>query len=63
MSSLRGLPRIQDKSVSIATGYGMDGRRLIPGRSKIFSSPWRLDWLWGHPASYKMGTGGCFPGD
>jgi hypothetical protein len=48
-------------SVGIATGYEMDDRGSIPGRGKsFFSSPQRPDLLWAYPASYSMGTGGCF---
>jgi hypothetical protein len=31
------------------SGYGLDGQGLIPGSSKTFFSPQRLDWLWGPP--------------
>jgi hypothetical protein len=43
----------RDSSVGIATGYGLDDQRggsSSPGRVKIFHF------------SYKMGTGGSFPG-
>jgi hypothetical protein len=43
-------------SVGIATGYGLDGRGLIPGGGKrFFSTPKR-------PHSYPMGARGSFPG-
>jgi hypothetical protein len=38
-----------DRSVGIATGYGLDDRGVgvrVPGGSRIFSSPRRPDWLW-----------------
>jgi hypothetical protein len=38
--------RSRQSSVGIATGYGPDGRGLIPGRSKIFYSPQGLAHLW-----------------
>jgi hypothetical protein len=41
--------RSHDSSVVIAMGYGLDGRGLIPGRSKIFSSPQRPVHLWVPP--------------
>jgi hypothetical protein len=49
--------------VSIATGYGMDGRGSIPSRGmRFFCTPQCRDWLWGPPASYIIGSGGPFPG-
>jgi hypothetical protein len=39
-----------DRSVGIATGYGLDGPGSIPGNARFFSSPQRPDRLW-HPAS------------
>jgi hypothetical protein len=54
--------RGRDNGVDIATGYGLDGRRVgvpVPVGSIIFSSLFRSDRL---PASYPMGTGGYFPG-
>jgi hypothetical protein len=47
-------------SVSIATGWKAGGS--IPSRGKIFSSLQRPDRLWGHRASYPMGTGGSSSG-
>jgi hypothetical protein len=39
--------RSLESSVGIATGYGLDGRGLIPGRGKrFFSIPQRSDCLW-----------------
>jgi hypothetical protein len=47
-----------DISVGIATGYGPDGRGLIPDRGKrFFSTPQRPN-----RPFYPMGTGGSFPG-
>jgi hypothetical protein len=38
----------QDSLGGIATGYGLDGWGLIPGRGKrFFFSPQRSDWFWG----------------
>jgi hypothetical protein len=40
----------QDSSVGIATGYGLDDQGVgdqVPEESRIFSSPRRLDRLWG----------------
>jgi hypothetical protein len=38
----------RDSSVTIATGYGQDGRGSIPSRGwEFFSSPPRPDQLWG----------------
>jgi hypothetical protein len=51
----------RENSAGIATGYGLDDRGFgvqVPVGSRIFSSPCSLDWLWAHPASYPMGTGG-----
>jgi hypothetical protein len=42
----------RDSSVGIATGYGLDYRRVgirVPVGSRIFSSPPSPDWLWGPP--------------
>jgi hypothetical protein len=52
----------RDSSVGIAASCRLDGRDSISGRDKRFlSSPQRQDRLWGHQASYPMGTGGSFP--
>jgi hypothetical protein len=55
----------KDSAVGIATGYGLDdggvGLRVSVG-SRMFSFPRRSYRLWGHPASYPMGTGVSFPG-
>jgi hypothetical protein len=45
--------RSRDSSVGIATGYGLDDRRLgvrVPVGSRIFSSPRSPDRLWGPPS-------------
>jgi hypothetical protein len=56
----------QDRSVSTATGYGMDGRGSIPGRGKRSFSTRSIQIDYGaHPASFSVGTGGGgvpFPG-
>jgi hypothetical protein len=47
--------------VGVATGYGLDDRGVgirVPVGSSIFTSPYRPDRLWVHPASYAMDTGG-----
>jgi hypothetical protein len=49
-----------DSSVGIATGYGLDDQRdgsSSPGRVKNFHFGSGV-----HPTSYKMGTGGFYPG-
>jgi hypothetical protein len=44
-------------SIGITTGYGIDGQATIPGRCKIlFLTSQGPERLWGHPASYPMGT-------
>jgi hypothetical protein len=51
----------RDSVVGIVTGCELNGWGVgvrVPLQSRIFSSPRRPDWLWGHPASYPMGTGG-----
>jgi hypothetical protein len=54
---------VRDSSIIVATGYGLDGQGLIPGRGKRFlCTPQCSDRLWGHPACYPMGTGGSFCG-
>jgi hypothetical protein len=51
----------QDTSVGIVTGYGLDSRGSILGRSKNFSLPHRVQIGSGsHPASYPVGNGGLF---
>jgi hypothetical protein len=55
----------RDSAVGIATSYGLDHQGIgvrVPVGARIFTSPCRLDWLWGPQASYAMGTGGSFPG-
>jgi hypothetical protein len=59
------LLRSRDSVVGIATGYGLDDRRVgfrVPVGSRIFSSQCRLDRLWVHPISYSMGTGDSLNG-
>jgi hypothetical protein len=52
----------RDSSVGIATGYGLDGQGLIPGRDVSLLHSVQTG-SGAHPASYPMGTGGSFPGD
>jgi hypothetical protein len=56
--------RRRDSSVSIATGYGLDdqgGGSSSPERVKNFLHIVQTG-SGVHPTSYKMGTGGSFPG-
>jgi hypothetical protein len=42
----------RSSTVSIATGYGLDNQGVgfrVPVRSRIFTSPYCPDWLWGTP--------------
>jgi hypothetical protein len=46
----------RDSSVSIGTGYMLEGRRSMPGRGKRFlSNPQRPDRLWGPFLSLQCG--------
>jgi hypothetical protein len=49
---------LYDVLVGIATGYGWDGRALIPIRGKIFLFQNIQTGSGAHPASCTMGTGG-----
>jgi hypothetical protein len=51
------IPR--DKSVGVATGYGLGGPGLIPGMEIFFSS---LECAGAYSASYPMDTEGSFAG-
>jgi hypothetical protein len=49
----------RDSSVGIATGYGLDGLGLIPGRTRDFSPFYSVNTGFGaYPASYPVCTGG-----
>jgi hypothetical protein len=53
----------RDSSVIIATGYGLDGWSSIPGRGKFFTFyTASIPSAGTHPASYPVGTKGCFAG-
>jgi hypothetical protein len=55
----------RDSAVGIATGYGLNDRGVrvpVSLGSRIFSSPRRLDRLWGPPNLLSNGYGGSFPG-
>jgi hypothetical protein len=52
-------------AVGIATGYGLDYREvgvLVPVGSRIFTSLYRLERLWGPPSLLFNGYWGSFPG-
>jgi hypothetical protein len=52
-----------ESSVGIDVGHGLDGQGLIPGSGKHLSLLHSVQADYGvHPASYPIGTGGCFPG-
>jgi hypothetical protein len=52
----------RDGSIGISTGYGQDGRGLIPGRGKRFSHLCIVHTGSGdHLVSHIIGTGGSFP--
>jgi hypothetical protein len=52
----------QESSVGIATEYGPDGPRSIPGNGKrFFFTLRRQDRLWGPPSLLSNGYRGLFP--
>jgi hypothetical protein len=53
----------RDSSVGIATGYGQEGRGLIPGSGKNLSSLQRPDRPCGPPSLLSSGFEGVSPGD
>jgi hypothetical protein len=61
------LPEMYERrgsTVGITTSYGLDDRGvrvLVPGESRIFTSPCRPRRSGAHPTSHMMGTGGFFP--
>jgi hypothetical protein len=61
-SSLGSTQRpLQDSSVGIVTGYGLDGQNLVPLICKIFATPWWQD-SGAYPVSCPMGSGTLSPG-
>jgi hypothetical protein len=55
--------RSRDSSVSVPTGYWLDGQGSIPSKGKIVSLLHNIQAGSGaQPASYPMGTGGDFLG-
>jgi hypothetical protein len=58
-SGLSPVLEVQLHAFTITTGYGIEDREVgvrVAVESIIFSSPYRLQRLWAHPASYPMGT-------
>jgi hypothetical protein len=51
----------RDISVSIATGYGLEGPVSIPGSARFFSSPQHPDRLWSPSSLLTNGYRGLFP--
>jgi hypothetical protein len=56
----------RSSSVGIATGYGLDSRGVgvrEPVGSRIFTSSYLPDWIWGAPSLLSKGNRGTFLGD
>jgi hypothetical protein len=56
----------RNSAVGIATGYGLDDRGFrvrVPLASRIFTSPWRPDRLWGPRNLLSNGYRRLFRGD